>query len=91
MSFRGYQGEVNPQVGHEIPGVEEGAQMMQLSQVQLPQKISSAVSQVLTQHMQQTARNRPLATEASTAAVQQVESPAKFEIPAFEGVVQQVG
>ena len=31
MSFKGYQEEVNPQVGHEIPGAEEGAQMMQLT------------------------------------------------------------
>ena len=31
MSFQGYQGEVNPQAGHEILGAEEGAQMMPLS------------------------------------------------------------
>ena len=29
MSFQGYQEEVDPQVGHGIPGAEEGAQMMQ--------------------------------------------------------------
>ena len=69
MSFQGYQGEVNPQVGHEIPGVEEGAQMMQLTQVQLAQIGTSAVSQALAQHMQQTASNPPLAAAASTAAV----------------------
>ena len=33
MSFQGYRGEVNHQVGREIPGEEEGAQMMQLTQV----------------------------------------------------------
>ena len=32
-SFQGYKGEVNPQVGQGIPGAEEGAQMMQLTQV----------------------------------------------------------
>ena len=68
MSFQGYQGEMDPQVGHEIPGAEEGAQIMQLTQVQLAQIVinSSAVSQVLTQHMQQTARNPPLAAAAGT-------------------------
>ena len=35
--------------------------------------------------MQQAASNPPLAVAASTAAVQQVQSPTKFEIPAFEG------
>ena len=51
MSFQGYQGKVNPQVGHEIPGAEERGQMMQLTQIQLAQIVSSAVSQVLTQHV----------------------------------------
>ena len=51
---------------------------------------SSAVSQALTQPMQQTGRNPPLATAANyvtqnTAAVQQVQSPSKFDIPAFDG------
>ena len=69
-ALQGYQGEVNPQVEHEIPGEEEGTQMMQLSQVQLAQIVSSAVSQALTQQMQQ--------------IVQQVQSPTKFETPAFE-------
>ena len=77
MSFQGYQGEINPQVGYGIPEEEEGTQMMQLSQVQLAQIVSSAVSQVLTQHMQQTDSNPPLATAANcvtqnTVAVQQV-------------------
>ena len=61
MSFQGYQGEVNPQVGHEIPGAEDGTQMMQLAQAQLAQMVSSAVSQALTKHVQQTASNPPLA------------------------------
>ena len=35
--------------------------------------------------MQRTASSALLAAAASTAAVQQVQSPTKFEIPAFEG------
>ena len=85
MSFQGYQGEVNPQVGHEIPGAEEGAQKMQLTQVQLTQIVSSAVSQALTQHVQQTTKNSPIAAGASITAVQQVQTPTKFDVPVFEG------
>ena len=86
MSSQGYQGEVNSQVGHEILGAEEETQMMHLTQkVQLAQIVSSAVSQALTQHMQQEASNPPLAAAASTDAVQQVQPPTKFEKPAFEG------
>ena len=58
---------------------------MQLVQVQSAQIVKSAVSQALTQHMQQIAINPPLAAAAYTAAVQQVQSLTKFEIPAFEG------
>ena len=76
---------MNPQVGHELLGEEEGAQMMQLSQVQLAQVVSSAVSQSLTQHMQHTGSNPPLAAVASSAAAQQVQSPTTFEILALEG------
>ena len=85
MSSQGYQGEVNPQVGHEALGAEEEAQMMQLTQVQLAQIVSSAVSQVLAQHVQQTANNPPIVAGASTAAVQQVQSSIKFDVPVFEG------
>ena len=63
---------MNPQVGHEIPAAEEGIQMMQLIQVQLAQIVSGAVSQALTQHVQQTASNPPQVAAASTAAVQEV-------------------
>ena len=59
---------------------------MQLTQVQLAQTASSAVRQALSQYIQQTASNPPLAAIiASTVAVQQVQSPTKFEMPAFEG------
>ena len=85
MSFQGYQGEVNNQVGHEILGAEEGAQMMQLTQVQLARIVSSAVSQALTQHVQQIANNPTIAATASSAAVQQVQTPIMFDVPVFEG------
>ena len=58
--------------------------MMQLTQVQ-PAQIVSAVSQALTQHVQQTASNPPLVAAASTAAVQQVQSLIKFDVAVFEG------
>ena len=81
MSFQGYQEEVSLQVGHEIPGAEEGVQMMQLTQVQLAQIVSSAVSQALTQHVRQTANNPPVAAAAaSTAAEQWVQTPIKLNV-----------
>ena len=58
---------------------------MQLAQVQLAQIVSSAVSQALTQHVQQTANNSPIAAAASAATVQQVQTPIKFDVPVFEG------
>ena len=51
--LQSYQGEVNPQVGHEILGAEEGAKIMQLAQLQLAQIVSNAVIQALTQHVEQ--------------------------------------
>ena len=74
----------SPQVGHEILGAEKGAQIMQLTTLQLAQIVSSAVSQALTQHLQHIASNSLLAAEAITAAVQQVQVPTKFEMAAFE-------
>ena len=85
VSFQGYQREANPQVGHEIPGAEEGAQTMQLGQAQLAQIVSSAMNQALTQHVQQIASNPPLPAAASTAAVQQVQPPIKIGVPVCEG------
>ena len=85
MPFQGYQGGVNPQVGHEIPGAEEGTQIMHLTQVQLAQIVSSAVSQAQTQRAQQTANSPPKSAAASTTAVQQVQTPIQFDvIPVFE-------
>ena len=37
MSFQGNQGEVDPKVGHEIPGADDGAQVVQLMQIQIAQ------------------------------------------------------
>ena len=59
--------------------------MMQLTQAQPAQIVSGAVSQALTQDVQQTASNPPLAAAGSTAAVQQVQSPIKFDVPVYEG------
>ena len=55
MSAQGTQGEENPLVGvgHEIPGAEDGAQVIQLTQVQIAQIVSNAVSQELTHRLQQ--------------------------------------
>ena len=61
---------MNTQVGHVIPGADDGAQVMQLTQVRLAQ-IVSAVSQARTQQIQQIA--------------QQVQSPIMFDVPTFEG------
>ena len=85
MSFQGYQPKVNPQEGHEIPGAEKGAQMMQLTQIQLAQIVSSTMSQALTQHAQQAVNNPPLAAAASNVVVQQVQSLIKFDVSVFEG------
>ena len=58
---------------------------MQLTRVQLVQIVSSAGRQALTQNVQQTANNLPMAAAASTAAVQQVQAPIKFNVVVFEG------
>ena len=59
--------------------------MMQLTHVQLAQIVGSAVSQALTQYVERAASSPPLAAAASTAAVQQVQSSIKFDVPVFEG------
>ena len=53
MSFQGNQGEVDPLegVGHEIPGADDGAQVVQLTPIQIAQIVSNAVSQALTHQM----------------------------------------
>ena len=77
MSFQGNQGEVNPLVGHEIPGADDGAQVVQLTQMQITHIVSNAVSQALTHQMQQIRNSPPSATAANhvtqnTIAAQQV-------------------
>ena len=89
MSFQGNQGEVDPQVGHEIPGADDGAQVVQLTQIQIAQIVSNAVSQALTHQMQRIGNSPPSATAANyvpqnTTAAQQLTS-IKFVVPAFEG------
>ena len=90
MSFQGNQGEVDPQVGHEIPGADDGAQVVQLRQMQIAQIVSNTVSQALTHQMQQIGNSPPSATAANfvpqnTTAAQQVQTFIKFDVPAFEG------
>ena len=89
MSAQGTQGEENPLVGHEIPGAEDGAQVIQLTQVQIAQIVSNAVSQALTHQLQQLGNIPSTAagnnTTHNTVAAQQYQTPIKFDVPAFEG------
>ena len=92
MSFQGNQGEVNPLVGvgHGIRGADDGAQVVQLTQSRIAQIVSDAVSQAVTQHMQQIRNNPPSATAANhvtqnTTAAQQFQTPIKLDVPAFKG------
>ena len=73
MSAQGTQGEVEPLVGvgHEIPGANDGAQVIQLTQVEIAQIFSNAVSQALTHQIPTTA--------------QQFQTPITFDVPSFEG------
>ena len=100
MSAQGTQGEVDPLVGvgHEIPGANDGAQVIQLTQVEVAQIVSNAVSQALTDQIQQLANSLPSTIAANhvtqnTSAAQQFQPPIKFDVPAFEGgmIAQQVG
>ena len=92
MSFQGNQGEVDPlvAVGHEISGADDGAQVVQLTQIQIAQIVSNAVSQALTHQMQQIRNSPSSATAANhvtqnTTAAQQFQTPIMFDVPAFEG------
>ena len=46
MSFQGCQGEVDPlvRVGHGIPGADDGAQMVRLTQIEIAQIVGNAVN-----------------------------------------------
>ena len=90
MSFQGNQGEVDPQIGHEIPGADDDAQVVQLTLMQIAQVVSKAVSQALTHQMQQVGNSPPSATAANyvpqnTTAAKQVQTSIKFDVPVFEG------
>ena len=92
MSAQGTQGEVDPLVGvgYEISGADDGAQVVQLTQVQIAQIVSNAVSQALTHQIQQLENSPPSATAANhvtqnTTAAQQFQTPIKFNVPAFKG------
>ena len=64
MSFEGNQGQVDSsvRVGHDIPGANDGAQVVQLTQIQIAQIASNAVSQALTHQVQQLGNSPPSAT-----------------------------
>ena len=90
MSFQGNRGEVDSLVGHEIPGADDGTQVVQLTQIQIAQIVSNAVSQALIHQMQQIGSSPPLATAANyltqnTTAAQQFQTTIKNDVPAFEG------
>ena len=92
MSAQGTQGEVDPLVGvgHEIPGANDGAQVIQLTQIEIAQIVSNAVSQALTRQIQQLGNSLTSTTAANhvtqnTSAAQQFQPPIKFDVPAFEG------
>ena len=90
MSSQGNKGEVDPQVGHAIPGADDGAQVVQLTQMKVGQIVSNAVSQTLTHQIKQIRKTPPLATAANyvpqnITAAQQFQTPIKFDVPAFEG------
>ena len=53
MPFQGNQGEVDSLVEHEIPGADDGAQVVQLTQIHIAQIVSNAESQALTHQIQQ--------------------------------------
>ena len=52
MFFQGNKGEVDPQVGRKIPGADYGAQVVELTKMQITQIVSNAVSQAPTHQMQ---------------------------------------
>ena len=64
--------------------------MIQLTQVEIAQIVSNAVSQALTHQIQQLGNSLPSTTAANhvtqnTSAAQQFQPPIKFDVPAFEG------
>ena len=82
MSFQDNQGAVDTQVGHETPGADDGAQVVQ-TPVQIAQIVSNGVSQALTHQTQQL--REKVRTVVSETFLQQVQTPIKYDVPAFEG------
>ena len=77
-------------VGHGIPEADDGAQVVQLTRIQIAQFVSNAVIQTLTHQIQQLGNSPPSATAANhvtqnTNSAQQFQAPIKFDVPAFEG------
>ena len=96
MSFQGNQRGVDPQVGHEIYGADDDAQVVQLTQMQIAQIVSNAVSQALTHQMQQIGNSPPSATAANyvpqnTTAAQQFKHPSSSMYQNSRVIVQQAG
>ena len=90
MSFQGNQGEVDSLVGYKTPGADDGAQVVQLTLIQIVQIVSNEVSQALTHQMQQMGNSPPSATTANhvtqnATAAQQFQISIKFDVPAFKG------
>ena len=89
MSLQSNQGEVDSLVGHEILGADDGAQVVHLTQIQIAQIVSNAISQALTHQMQQTGNSPPSATAANhvtqNTTEQHCQTSITFDVPAFEG------
>ena len=97
MFFQVNQREVDPQVGHEIPGADDGAQVVQLTQMQIAQIVSSAVSQALTHQMQHIG-NSPLSATAAnyvpqntTARYNRFKHPSSSMYQHSRMIIQQAG
>ena len=89
MPFQSKHGEADSLVGHEITGADDGAQVVKLTQKQIAQIVSNAVSQALTHQMQHIRNSPPSATAANhvtqnPTAAQQFQTSIKFDAPAFE-------
>ena len=74
-----------------MSGTDYGDPVVKLTQMQIAQVVSIAVSQALTHQMQQIENSPPSATTAAyyvpqnTTTVQQIQTSIRFDVPAFEG------
>ena len=92
MPFQGNQGEVDSLVGHGIRGADDGTQVVQLTQIQIAQIVSNAVSQALTHQMQQIAQIVSNAvSQALTHQAQQFRHPSSSMYQHSRVIVQQAG